>query len=94
MPAETISRKERIKAHGPGSEAKKFVNIAWAREGSESLSKVCAKMAALGYTASVVPGPLLTRTMAGKGGKRLPSLMPLGQGAVSGVVGRYRLAKH
>ena len=81
--------KERLAAYGAGSATKKFVNIAGGRASDPELGRVRQHMVTLGYTAHIVPGPLMMATTQGKGGLRVPTLMPLSSGTVSGQAGAY-----
>jgi hypothetical protein len=72
-----VYARQRLKASGPGSMTKKFVNVAAGRADSAELSRVEAELAAAGFDGltSVVKGPLVCATR----GRKI-TLMPLSSG--------------
>ena len=70
--------KQRIKASGPKSSLKKFVNVAGGRRNDASLAALITELTAQGYGDFIhfVPGPLILSTS----GRRV-TLMPLSSGS-------------
>ena len=84
--------RERLAAVGPGSETKKFVNIAAGGHGSVALKRLMGELQAAGFgqpgdgSYHLVPAPLLVATARGG---RSASLMPMGSQTIYGKIGGY-----
>ena len=70
-----IKGRQRRAAHGPGSQAKKYVNVAGGTGADPELRGLCADLKAKGYYATVTEGPLMRATTGGK--QQKTTLMPL-----------------
>eukprot|EP00966_Prymnesium_polylepis_P135955 3141878-Prymnesium_polylepis.1 len=83
--------KERIKADGTGSEAKKFVNVAMGDASGTSLGQLPTLVSgATGLMATVVEAPMFMATAA-----HGLTLMPISSGSLfDGVKARLTLAAH
>jgi hypothetical protein len=79
-PAET---RRRWIMRGKDSEPKKYVNVATGSSKSENLPAIRQELQALGYTAEIVPGPLILATMGGRESSTLKA-MPLATDSTSG----------
>ena len=67
--------KQRVAIEGSESQPKKYINVAEGRGDSTALVSIRDEIRALGFTANVVPGPLLLATTGGR--KSARTIMPL-----------------
>jgi hypothetical protein len=87
--------RDRLAAVGKGSEAKKFVNLAAGRKACQAMRRLMVELTDAGFGSAdtnsfhLVPAPLLVATEQGGGGRRVPSLMPMGAQTVYGKIGDY-----
>ena len=76
-----------MEADGPGSERKKYVNVAAGREGAVELGNVVRVLRDAGLFASLVPGPFLIASTGGAHAK--PTLMPIQSMSVSSNISKH-----
>ena len=84
--------KARYMASGASSGEKKFVNVAGGRRSDPELAQVVSYMRQRGFTAHLVPGPLLLATTGGKAPR--PTLMPFSTSSASTPVKKMLMAAY